>query len=97
MTETTIHDLKIEPQWLDEVAKFHKTFEVRRDDRGFEPDDWLRMTDPDGRTVYVQIVNVHRGLPGIKPGYAVLSLAPYTHTVDPTGGISQMGATDGHV
>lgn len=42
------HELKIWPQYFCRVADGTKTFEVRKNDRGFQPGDavWLREWDP---------------------------------------------------
>ena len=37
------HDLKTDPQVFDDVAEGRKPFEIRKDDRGFEVGDLLRL------------------------------------------------------
>jgi hypothetical protein len=44
---TRIHDLKTWPQWFGDVAARRKEFEVRRDDRGIQPGDWLLLHEFD--------------------------------------------------
>lgn len=46
------HELKCWPQYFCRVANGSKTFEVRVNDRGFQPGDLvvLREWEPDGRT-----------------------------------------------
>ncbi|HVM96584.1 MAG TPA: DUF3850 domain-containing protein, partial [Candidatus Acidoferrales bacterium] len=39
------HDLKIWPQWFDAVRLGSKTFEVRKNDRGFEVGDLLNLNE----------------------------------------------------
>ncbi len=63
----TTHDLKIWPQWYDAVADATKTFEVRKDDRGFEVGDKLLLREfrpavgtYTGRTVEREIVYILR-------------------------------------
>lgn len=46
----TTHDLKVWPQFFDAVADGVKTFEVRRNDRGFERDDVLVLREWDPAT-----------------------------------------------
>ena len=45
------HELKIWPQFFQAVVDEQKTFEVRKNDRGFSLDDqlWLREWDPNGK------------------------------------------------
>jgi hypothetical protein len=38
-----VHELKTLPQYWDAIASGAKTFEVRRDDRGFQRGDFLRL------------------------------------------------------
>lgn len=78
------HDLKTWPAYFDAVAAGVKTFEVRRDDRGFQSGDVLvlRRFDPDRgcfthtyppirkRVSYV----LRGGEFGIEVGYVVMGL-----------------------
>ena len=80
----TVHDLKVWPQFFDALADDSKPFEVRRDDRGFQVGDLLRLNewDPDtrehGRFVRRRVSYVLRGETaerfGVAPGYCVLGL-----------------------
>jgi Domain of unknown function (DUF3850) len=80
----TTHRLKTWPEYYDAAAAGIKTFDVRADDRGFAPGDRVILAcyDPDsgtfdGREMAFGVPYVLRGGNfGIKPGYAVLSLAP---------------------
>ncbi len=40
---TVVHDLKTWPVYFDAVKRGEKTFEVRRDDRGFQKGDTVRL------------------------------------------------------
>lgn len=44
------HDLKVQPPFFDHLKSGDKTFEVRRDDRGYQKGDTLRLRefDPKG-------------------------------------------------
>jgi hypothetical protein len=46
--QSLTHELKIWPQYFSRVADGSKTFEVRKNDRGFQPGDivWLKEWDP---------------------------------------------------
>ena len=61
------HELKIWPQYYARVADGSKTFEVRDNDRGFQPGDTvvLREWDPDGKSVPM----VNGEMTRMKPGY----------------------------
>lgn len=78
------HDLKTSPVYWDAVFIGEKNFEVRRDDRGFQKGDILRLwrsTDPYGWRA-PSVSNLERrvtwiltgGQLGIEPGYVVLGL-----------------------
>lgn len=47
----TTHDLKCWPEFFDAIARGEKTFEVRKNDRGFQKGDRLRLLkyDPNRR------------------------------------------------
>lgn len=83
------HELKTPPQYWDAIQRGHKTFEVRRDDRGFQKWDVLKLV----RTEYLPSKDnatwgckktstlVRRisyiltgGQFGIEPGYVVMAL-----------------------
>lgn len=42
------HDLKILPQYFQAVAEGRKTFEIRKDDRGFQAGDTVRLYEVAG-------------------------------------------------
>lgn len=46
------HDLKIEPQYYCRVADGSKTFEVRKNDRGFQPGDTVLLKEWDPTVIY---------------------------------------------
>ena len=58
------HNLKTLAPYWDAVARGEKTFEVRRDDRGFQKGDilLLRRMDDDNRRIY-QTANGHSSFP----------------------------------
>ena len=74
------HTLKIFPDFWDAVTRGDKTFEVRRDDRGFSVGDMLeliRMGEPTAarrRLTYAITYILPGGQYGIEPGYVVLGL-----------------------
>lgn len=83
MSET--HRLKTWPTYFRAVLAGEKTFEVRKDDRGFQKGDLLELVEYDpgiiaplaltGRKITVEISYVLTGGQfGIEPGYVVLGL-----------------------
>jgi hypothetical protein len=59
------HELKTLPAYYDPVARGEKTFEVRRDDRGFQKGDTLILREflrnPPGLTQYERECNQYTG------------------------------------
>lgn len=78
----TVHRLKTWAPYFGAVADGSKPFEVRRDDRGFQRGDRLRLVETSrqdgaatGREAEYEITYVLGGGQfGIEPGYAVLGL-----------------------
>lgn len=84
-----VHDLKTWPVYFTALAEGRKTYELRRDDRGFEVGDVLRLREWDprldddglggytGREVRRVVTHVLRDAPGLglTDGFALLSLA----------------------
>ena len=83
------HELKTDPQVFDDVVSGKKTFEIRKDDRGFEVGDLLilRKTQHTGAemangaplkytgTVYVYVTYILRGY-GLEDGWVIMSITP---------------------
>ncbi len=78
----TLHNLKIMHHYHVDVEDDRKTFELRKDDRGYQVDDLIRFTDvfEDGHQkisddIY-QITYILRNVPeyGLKPGYCILAI-----------------------
>jgi hypothetical protein len=83
--DTATHRLKTWIPYFDHVVSGKKPFEVRRDDRGFQRGDRVRLVEvsqprkgmiPTGREAEYEITYVLTGGQfGIEPGYVVLGLA----------------------
>ena len=76
------HDLKIWPDFFDDVALGNKRFEIRKNDRDFKKGDVLNLREfnPDTRKYtgsnchkYVRYV-MHGGKFGIEDGYCVMGI-----------------------
>jgi len=86
------HELKTDKQVFDEVASGRKTFEIRKDDRGFEVGDFLvlRKTlrtgeemkqgwplEYVGPPIYVYVTYILRGpIYGLADGWVIMSITP---------------------
>ncbi|MBF9042970.1 DUF3850 domain-containing protein [Rhodobacterales bacterium HKCCE4037] len=81
------HELKVWPAYFHRLNSGDKTFEVRRDDRGFQKGDvlWLREFTPNerlhprqqytGNATFARIDYILTGGQfGIEPGYVVMAL-----------------------
>lgn len=80
-----VHELKTLPAFFDAVTRGDKTFEVRKDDRGFAAGDvlWLREWNPDSQrhgAGYVRRVTyvLKGGQFGIDKDWCVLGLGAPT-------------------
>jgi Domain of unknown function (DUF3850) len=77
-----VHELKTLAPYFAAVVSGQKPFEVRRDDRGFQRGDVVRLVEvlaehgtPTGREAQYEITYVLTGGQfGIEPGYVVLGL-----------------------
>jgi hypothetical protein len=78
------HELKTWPDFFRRVVSGEKTFEIRKDDRGFRGGDvlWLReyvnRTDSyTGRELRVRVTYLLAGeWPGLQPGYVAMAISP---------------------
>lgn len=79
----TTHELRSWPRYFADTVAGIRTYDLRRDDRGFQVGDelLLREYDPDagaytGRTHRVRIVHMmrHTEFSGLAPRYVVLGL-----------------------
>ena len=86
-TTRQVHELKTVPPYFARVLDGTKTFEVRRDDRGFRPGDtlWLREwtgREFTGRSIHKRVVYMFRwdeddlGLLMLSEGTVVMGLGP---------------------
>jgi hypothetical protein len=87
------HTLKTWPEYLDAIGSGVKTFEVRKDDRGFAEGDelllreWFPESDTPGRRwLSCKITYILRGWQwGVEPGYVVMAIRlPENHQWPPS-------------
>lgn len=83
-TKQRIHNLKIKAEYIDEVVKENKTFELRKNDRDYQVGDLIHFVDVDGNE-FRQELNVPRlfgisyvlkGCPqyGLAEDYCIISI-----------------------
>ena len=75
------HRLKIMPEFFQAVTDGRKTFELRKDDRGFAVGDRLVLSewngsDFTGREFRCVIDYILKDYDGLCPGYAILGIVP---------------------
>lgn len=76
-----IHELKCKSQFFGVVKSGKKTFEVRKDDRGFSVGDYLALNEIDqegqytGDSLLVSISYILRDPEYCKEGFAILGIA----------------------
>lgn len=75
-----MHDLKILPEYFSAISEGKKTFELRKDDRDFEVGDVLRLHEWNGngysgRIITCKVTYILKGMKGLDPDYAILSVA----------------------
>ncbi|MGS1048430.1 DUF3850 domain-containing protein [Burkholderia glumae] len=75
------HDLKCWPEQFDAIEAGRKTFEYRRDDRGYETNDVLVLHRFDlqtltytGRKLAVRVLSTLKAGFGLPDGYCVMSI-----------------------
>lgn len=81
--EVCVHELKTWPSYFEAIADGRKTYELRRDDRGFAVGDVLRLREWSvgsgytGNKVDRLVTHVLRDVPsfGLAEGYVLLSLS----------------------
>lgn len=73
----TVHELKIAPEYFEPVFEGKKTFEIRKDDRGYQVGDLLHLKEFDdeaftGNSVLAEITYLTAF--NQEPGYLVLAI-----------------------
>ena len=75
-----LHELKTLPEYYGAVLSGQKTFELRRDDRGFQVGDTLKLREYEndeytGREITRRVIYIRRGpVYGLAEGWAILGL-----------------------
>ena len=77
-----IHELKILPKYFDDIKVGKKTFEVRKNDRGFKEGDMLALNEYDptkgytGNSLVVYVDYITNDPEYIKEGYVIMGIKP---------------------
>ena len=87
MTESTIHDLKLNTKYYDDVILRNKTFELRENDRRYKVGDLIKLnewtgTEYTGRKSLFKIIYVLSDCEGLKKKYAILGIEPIKNIDD---------------
>lgn len=76
-----VHDLKTWPTYFDAIVNGGKTFELRKNDRGFAVGDHLRLKEWDpttkeytGRSLIVRVTYMVTGCFGLEPGHSCMAI-----------------------
>ena len=80
--EAVMHDLKCWPMFFEQLKSGEKTFEIRKDDRGYKVHDILMIREFDGTLneytasapLWFRVTSVMKGIMGLQANYACLSL-----------------------
>lgn len=79
--QTTVHDLRVWPDFFRSLLSGEKTFELRKDDRGFRAGDVLRLREWSkrdgytGRELRKRVTYILSGWPALRPDYVAMGLA----------------------
>ncbi len=75
------HELKIWQPWFTDVVSGRKTFEFRKDDRGFQTGDRLLLREYDpkfetytGSAINVKVSYIMRWCPDLPAGYVIMGI-----------------------
>jgi len=76
---TRIHELKCLPNFYSQVVNGFKTFEVRKDDRGFLHGDVIHLQEfssgqYSGRSCILKITYILKDFEALVPGYVILGV-----------------------
>lgn len=89
-----IHKLKISTEYLNDIIRFEKTFEVRNNDRNFKVGDYLSLEEYGkddeytGRFILVKVTYILKDKSFCKDEYVVMSIIPCR--IQSTDGIDDM-------
>ena len=95
-TGQKVHQIRLAKTYFDDVANGIKTFELRKNDRGYKQGDSLKMLEfkdgkHTGRTIDVDIIYMLEDYTGLTEGYCILGI----RVTDYTGKVSETDTESG--
>lgn len=86
-----VHDVKLGATFFEDVKTGRKTFELRKNDRGYKEGDTIVLHEykdgaTTGRTVTKKIVYILEGFTGLEDGYCILGLGEVEETLQEAAG-----------
>lgn len=84
--EKKVHDVKLGTTFFDDVKTGRKTFELRKNDRGYKEGDTIVLHEykdgtTTGRTITKKIVYILEDFTGLEDGYCILGLGEAAETL----------------
>lgn len=84
--EKKVHDVKLGATFFDDVKTGRKTFELRKNDRGYKEGDTIVLHEykdgtTTGRTITKKIVYMLKDFTGLEDGYCILGLGEVEETL----------------
>lgn len=97
-TEHKQHEIKIVASYYEDVVSGKKSFELRKNDRGYKQGDSLKMLEfkdgkHTGRTIDADIIYMLEDYTGLTEGYCILGI----RVTDYTGKVSETDTESGAV
>lgn len=91
--EKKVHDVKLGTTFFDDVKTGRKTFELRKNDRGYKEGDTIVMHEykdgtTTGRTIEKKIVYMLEGFTGLEDGYCILGLGEAEETLQEAAAVA---------
>lgn len=91
--EKKVHDVKLGTTFFDDVKTGHKTFELRKNDRGYKEGDTIVLHEykdgtTTGRTITKKIVYMLEDFTGLEDGYCILGLGEAAETLQEAAAVA---------
>lgn len=95
--EKKVHDVKLGTTFFDDVKSGRKTFELRKNDRGYKEGDTIVMHEykdgtTTGRTITKRIVYMLEDFTGLEDGYCILGLGEAEETLQEAAAVAGQNA-----
>lgn len=95
--EKKVHDVKLGTTFFDDVKSGRKTFELRKNDRGYKEGDTIVMHEykdgtTTGRTITKRIAYMLEDFTGLEDGYCILGLGEAEETLQEAAAVAGQNA-----